>query len=103
MTYRWVEVKNGKPFPLNYKREKLYDYHEIDELIGRLTKENYECVQVDEGILGSGNWICVAPDDKHYNFIINEVALNCWSSAHTIRRCKKLSKANANLLAELGY
>jgi len=103
MTHRWIEVKNGKQFPLNYRKENLYDYHEIDELITKLTTENYTCIQTDEGVLGSGNWICIAPDNNHYNFIINEVALNCWSSAHTIRRCKKLSKANLMLVAELGY
>lgn len=102
MTHRWKKLNNGKPFPHNYRKENLYDYHEVNELIERLVSFGYECRQTDEGCLGEGNWICVPPDDKYYNYLINEVPVNEWSSAHTIRRCSRLSKANQRLFEEAG-
>lgn len=80
--------------------QKLYTYKAIDDLISRLSEHGYECVQTREGVLGSGDWICVPPDKYRYHLIIHEVVLNEWSSAHTIRRCSKLSKANQKLLEE---
>lgn len=98
MTHIWVKLNNGKSFPYNYRKQNLYDYHEVDSLIAKLNDKGYKCIQTYEGSLGSGNWICIAPDDKHYNFIIKEVGLNAWSSAHTVNRRRKLTKAD---LAEL--
>ena len=101
MTHRWIKINNGKSFPNNYRKQNLYDYEEVDSLIGRLSEQKYDCHQIDEGTLGSGNWICVAPDDEHYHFIINEVYVNPWCSAHTIRRTRRLSKRNIALIAEV--
>ena len=79
---------------------QLYSYKAIDELIAKLDELGYECCQIFDSVVASGNWICVPPDDNHYYYIITEKVLNEWSSAHTIRRCKKLSKANEKLLVE---
>lgn len=76
----------------------LYTHKAIDYFISNLSERGYECVQTKEGVLGSGDWICVSPYEGRCHFIIHEVALNEWSSAHTIRRCRKLSKANLKLL-----
>ena len=79
----------------------LYSYTAIDSLISTLENDyGYECCQIFEGTLGSGNWICVPPDDNHYYYIVSEVYLNEWSSAHKVRKCSKLSKANEKLLVE---
>ena len=72
--------------------KKYYSYEAVDEFISEMGNRGYEAIQIDEGCLGSGSWVLVAPDEKHYNFVIREVALNEWSSGHTIRRCAKISK-----------
>jgi len=71
---------------------KYYTYEVVDELISKMANAGYEIVQLNEGSLGSGDWVLIAPNDTMYNFVIREVALNEWSSGHTIRRCAKLSK-----------
>lgn len=77
--------------------KKLYSYKAVDELRDRLRDElGYTSIQLREGVLGSGDFLCIAPDDKHYHFLIREVYLNEWSSAHTIRRLSKISKALQN-------
>ena len=78
-----------------------YSYKTVDDLVRRLQDEyDYECCQIFEGTLGSGDWICVPPDDNYYYYIIKEVPLNSQSSGHTIRKCSKLSKVNEQLLIE---
>ena len=88
-------LKNGKS--INY-----YDFHEVDALIEKLNGNGYECVQVDEGTLGSGSWICISPNDNYYHYVIKEVPLNSQSSGHIIRRCKKLTKENQEMLQAVG-
>ena len=78
----------------DYKPVIYYDYHDVDQLLFHLQKLGYECTQVWEGSLGSGNWICKAPDDRHYNFTVEEVSINPWSSAHKVHRKKKLNAAD---------
>lgn len=74
--------------------KNLYSYKAVDELRERLVNEHgYDVVQLSEGVLGSGSFVCLAPDEKHYNFVVREVALNEWSSAHTVRRTAKIGKA----------
>ena len=79
----------------------IYSYKEIDRLVDRLTRRGYDCTQTWEGILGSGNWICISPDDHHLHVIVKEVPLNEWSSGHIIRRYRKLTKAHRKELEEL--
>ena len=78
----------------DYKPVIYYDSIDVDQLLFHLSKLGYECIQISEGSLGSGNWVCKAPDDKHYNFTVEEVAMNSWSSAHKVHRKKKLSNAD---------
>lgn len=72
--------------------KSYYSYEAVDEFISRLYESGYETIQLNEGTLGSGDWVLIAPNDNQYNFVIREVALNEWSSGHTIRRCSKISK-----------
>lgn len=79
--------------------KNLYTYQAVDNLRDRLRNEfGYTSIQLREGTLGSGDFLCVAPDEKHYHFLVREVYVNEWSSAHTVRRLSKISK---NLRAEI--
>lgn len=73
--------------------QNLYTYEAVDDMRDRLSGMGYTSIQLREGVLGSGDFVCIAPDEKHYHFIVREVALNEWSSAHTVRRSGKISKA----------
>jgi hypothetical protein len=77
-----------------------YTCTEVDEFIAGLQKRDYECVQTDEGVLGCGNYICCPPNNTMWYFIITERYINEWTSGHTIRRCRKLSKSAQALLEE---
>ena len=83
------------------KPAAIYSYKEIDRLIDRLIRRGYDCIQTQEGVLGSGNWICVSPDEHHLHVVVNEIYLNSWSSGHIIRRYRKLTKAHRKELEEL--
>ena len=102
---RYEKCKNskrtGNPFD-GFKKVTYYDYQEIDKLIEKLLEEGYDCIQLSEGILGSGNWICIPADSgNYYHFIIKEVYINQWQSGHTVRKCRKLSKADKALLESM--
>ena len=74
--------------------KNLYTYKAVDDLRDRLRNEHgYTSIQLREGVLGSGDFLCIAPDDKHYHILVREVYLNEWSSAHSVRRLSKISKA----------
>lgn len=75
-------------------KQAIYSVGETKKFIDHLVDKGWDCVCVAEGCCGIGDWICIAPDDRHYNFIINEVYLNAWSSGQTVRRQAKLSKQN---------
>lgn len=81
----------------------LYGCDAIAKLIADTADIGYECVEIEEGTLGYGYLVLIAPEcpqEGYYykNFIIQEVYLNEWSSAHKVRTCRKLSKA---ILAEI--
>ena len=74
--------------------KNLYSFSAIEQL-WRETLEplGYEWVQLRDGVLGIGDIVFIAPDNEHYHYVVREVYLNEWSSAQTIRRCSKISKA----------
>ena len=74
--------------------KKLYTASAIETAFDdKLAPLGYEWYQLREGTLGLGDVVFISPDDAHYNFVVREVYLNEWSSAHTIRRTAKISKA----------
>lgn len=81
---------------------KLYDYKQVDSLIERYLNKGGEALQTREGVLGSGDWLLYDYNDKLKFIVICEVALNCWSSAHTIRAYNKMPKKYEKILAEHG-
>ena len=78
---------------------KRYSYKAAEQAIEYLASMGYTPIQVDDGTLGIGHWIILAPDDKHYNVEIQEHYLNEWSSYHTIRNFDKVSKRIQALLS----
>lgn len=70
----------------------LYTMRSVGELYSDLVERGWEPVTLSESVIGLGDFVLVAPDADHYNFVIREVVLNDWSSAYTVRRCAKLSK-----------
>ena len=77
---------------------KLYSTTAIGKALEMLANHGYEIVTVEEGGLGYGHVIALAPDDDHYNVEIQEKYLNCWSSGHTVRNFSKISPRIAALL-----
>lgn len=61
------------------------DCSEITELIERCEKIGYSAETLEEGVCGYGKIVLWAPEG-YKNMIIREVALNSWSSAHTVER-----------------
>lgn len=78
---------------------KLYGSNAIGQALEMLANHGYDIVTIEEGCLGYGHIIALAPDDNHYNVEIQEKALNEWSSGHTVRNFAKISKRIENLLA----
>ena len=73
-------------------KQNVYSISSTQEFIDNMIAKGWDSVQLDEGVLGCGDLVLIAPDEKHYNFVIREVYLNEWSSGQTIRRCAKLSQ-----------
>ena len=82
---------------------KTYSTSTITKAIEFLENKGYEIVNVEEGTLGHGHVIAIAPDASHYNVEIQEVYLNEWSSGHTVRNFGKISARIAKLLENVGY
>jgi hypothetical protein len=75
----------------------MYNYKEIDKFIERYSSfENSTVIQIREGILGSGDWICTAPNKK--TAIIKELFVNEWNSTHTLKLYNKTPKKYINLI-----
>lgn len=75
----------------------IYNYKEVDKLIQKYSSfENSTIIQTREGVLGSGDWICTAPNKK--TAIIKEVFVNAWNCTHTVKLYNKTPKQYINLL-----
>ncbi len=72
---------------------RMYTVSAINGLISEAVDAGYDVVTVEEGVLGFGTTVLIAPREGYYNFIVQERYLNEWSSGHTVRRTQKLSKA----------
>lgn len=73
-------------------KQNIYNISSTQEFISNMIENGWDCVQLNEGVLGCGDLVLISPDENHYNFVIREVYLTAWSSGQTIRKCKKLSK-----------
>ena len=72
----------------------VYTSSAAQEFINQKVEQSgYEAIQINEGILGIGEWVLLSHDEHKYNFHIVEKCLNCWSSGQTIRRMAKISRS----------
>lgn len=76
----------------------LYTGKSITDLWDRLEQKGYEIITISEGVCGWGHTVFLSPSENLYSFEIKEVPLNCWESAHEVRRFVKMS---ARLRAEI--
>lgn len=79
----------------------VYSLSVVDDLMQRCADLGYEFVEVEEGSLGYGHMILLAPNDDYMNVEITEVYLNEWSSGHKIRKFNKISKRIQKLIEEV--
>lgn len=79
---------------------RLYSCHAIQNLIESALSGGYELKQFRPESLGYGGVALIAPHEGWDNAIIEERYLNEWSSGHTVRRCRKISKRIQKLIAE---
>lgn len=70
-----------------------YTLQAIDNLMGYLAENGYEARTAQDGNLGYGKIVFVAPSENMWNFIVAEVPLNCCSCCHRVRKCRKISKS----------
>lgn len=68
----------------------LYTCNEIKKLISEYLEKDGQTLTIEEGILGYGTMVLFGKGLK--TAIIQEVALNEWSSAHKIRMYNKCPK-----------
>lgn len=89
-------------YHIRFKRtgnQKLYTSSAIQQLADEYLKlDDGNVVTLYEGILGWGFTLMFA-DADHKVAVVKEVALNEWSSAHTVRFYKQIPKKYADLLA----
>ena len=71
--------------------KKYFGGKEVWDAVAQLENDGYEILSVPGSLLDS--YICVAPDENHWNYIFREEYLNESSSAYSFRRCGKISKA----------
>lgn len=66
---------------------KLYTCNVVDRLVEDYIKQGGEALQMREGVLGCGDILLYDPSEspRLKTFVIREVAINAWSSGHTIR------------------
>ena len=82
------------------KQRNLYTCEAVQGLIDKYHELGGGAVTVEEGTLGYGFMILYGEGLK--TAIVHEVALNEWSSAHTIRMYNKMPKKYAEMLEDLG-
>ena len=78
---------------------KLYEHTSVEKFIfERLVPAGYEVHQIEGSLVD--NWVCIAPDEKHWNFEFKEQHVNEWSSGLSQRRTRRLSKWAEAMLEE---
>ena len=82
---------------------KIYGCAGTQEFIDKMVEQDgYEAVQLDEGVLGIGEWVLLSHNERKYNFHIKEKYINCWSSGQTIRRMAKISESLRSRIDDAG-
>ena len=80
--------------------QNIYSYKAVEKFIAeKLIPAGYEIELIPGALVDS--YVCIAPDENHYNFIFRETYINEWSSGLTMRRCMKLTKWALDALASV--
>lgn len=67
------------------RSNKLYSMPTVNQAVETLGQtQDYRVIVLTGNLLDE--YICIAPDNDHYNFYFYEVALNEWSSAYKMQR-----------------
>lgn len=75
-------------------RKNLYNYHVVDRFVSGALDKGYDVYQLNEGTLGSGDWLVLSHDDRP-SYVIVEIALNSWQSAHWILSSENIDAKTA--------
>lgn len=80
-----------------------YNYKQVDALIAKYAERDGNCLQLNEGVLGSGDWILYGPGLK--TTIIKEHYTNNTGTYHTVRMYNKAPKKYQHIINayEAGY
>lgn len=69
------------------KSTALYSASSCEALMSDAITKNFEVEVLSEGVLGCGTFILHSPDPSVYwSYFVQEIALNCWSSAQHVQR-----------------
>lgn len=79
--------------------QKLYTPSSVEEFIDKYSDMYDVYLELEPGSLtGIGTTVMVAPDDRHYNFVFQEVYKTCYSSAIKKRRYRKLPQKYVKMI-----
>ena len=79
--------------------KKGYTYKSVEAFVfGKLAPAGYEIHQIPGSLVD--NYICIAPDERHWNFTFREEYINEWASCLIKRKCRKLPKWAEAMLKE---
>ena len=79
--------------------QHVYSYSAVAAAVQQLEKDGYFVYEVP-GALVDG-YICLAPDEKHWNVEFRETYLNEWSSGLTMRRFTNLSQRQKDIIERI--
>lgn len=72
-----------------YPTKNLYTHSSVEKFAEDLCNTTHYRVEIDEGSCGIGTFLLIPYDtETYYCFIVQEVALNCWSSAQKVRKVR---------------
>lgn len=78
------------------RRSDLYSLKVVDKLFAKYTEQGGVITTLEEGVLGYGLTVCHGDGLK--TAVVREVALNEWSSAHSIRFYNRMPKKYEKLI-----
>lgn len=74
-----------------FPQEKtLYTVSSVEQLIADYVEAGGQVLQMQEGTLGCGDVLLYDEAGTLYTFVIREIAINEWSSGHTVRKYRKI-------------
>lgn len=80
----------------------LYSCEAVNDLICRYTDKGGEMYEMREGVLGHGDLLLYDFSGHLKTIVIREIALNEWSSAHTIRAYNEMPAKYLKILEAAG-